>query len=153
VLTSNAPPEFGAGRNDSVRLPTLDLSSFAGCAVTVSFPIWADLRTGYDGANLQVTDDATPSSASPWTVVTGSTMGYDRSALTTSSCAACFMAGQPVWSRVSGVTTASSTARGILTSFAGKRNVTLRFAFHSDALGTTTLYNGLFVGNVTIEAK
>ena len=149
VMLATVPGgKYAANRDDTAMLPTLDFSAYAGCAVDVSFQVWRDTDT-YDGGNLQVTSSATPDASSSWALVGGypGTMAYDRSALSTSSCAAgCPLYGQPVWG---GPTSSVHQAKGDLTAFAGLSTVTLRVTFHSDYLSE---YAGIYLGNMTISA-
>jgi hypothetical protein len=126
----------------------MDFSQFAGCAITLGFKVWVDADNGFDGGNLQITDDPAMGSSS-WKPV-GSypgTMGYDSKSLSNASCSACFIAGQPVWT---GHDPNVKTASADLTAYAGKPAVTLRFTFHSD---NVTQYDGIYVFPMTITAK
>jgi hypothetical protein len=147
-LTSNGGRAYSPGRDDAVRVP-VDLTRFAGCRVTVRVPVWYELEPGRDGANLQAADTsgATPA----WSVIGAfpGTMAYDRGALSSSSCSACFLKGQPVWSSVTSVSS-QRTVTGDLTSLAGVAKAALRFTLHTDGLSN---YRGLWVGDVTIDAR
>lgn len=147
-LSSNGGRTYGADRNDAVRIP-LDLSDYQGCHLTVSFPVWYELEPGRDGANLQVADTSVATPAwEPVGAFPGS-MGYDRAALSTSGCASCFLRGQPVWSNVNSVS-AQRTVSASLPALAATKTAALRFTLHSDALSN---YRGLWVGNITLEAR
>lgn len=138
----------------TAMLAPRDLSAFADCQITMTFDLWRFTESGdYDGGNLQATTDPDPDgstlSSNSWQVV-GDYPGaanYDAATLVSASCAACYIAAQPVWS---GSLQRQKSVEVDLSEYAGAASLALRFTFHANG---TNSWDGLYIGNITFVAQ
>lgn len=129
------------------ELEPIDLRGVASCTVTLSMWIWFELEFGLDAANVVVSAEGGPYEQ------VGAADGpslYNMDDFLTSDCGGgdCQVFLQSVWSTFAPGSMSWREARFDLSRFAGKRDVRIRFQFHSDGFEN---YQGIYVQDVAVR--